>query len=230
MKLTKLEWDSGFFGYPVGSLILENESFDEHQFIQMTQEFRLVYVNSSDPIESSRLCYGDSKILFAKEPTDRLAEVDVVEAPVLSLSQMRDIGLQSGLYSRFRLDPHFKNNEFERLYEIWVERSMKKEIAYSTLTILEEDQPTGIVTLSEDNEGNSSIGLFAVSDGFRGKGIGGKLLRAADRMSFSKGNSSIRVATQGKNQAACAVYEHFGFRKHSQSYIYNYWNEAYTIQ
>ena len=229
MKLTKLEWDSDFFGYPVGSLNLGNEEFDEHQFIQMAAEFSLVYVNSLEPIESDLLCYGDTKILFAKEPADGLPEVDVVEAQMLNLTQMKVVGLQSGLYSRFSLDPHFKNNEFERLYEVWVERSMKKEIAYSTLTTLEEDQPTGILTLSEDNEGNSSIGLFAVSDGFRGKGIGGKLLRAADRMSFSKGNSSLRVATQGKNQAARAVYEHFGFRKHSQSYIYNYWNEAFTI-
>jgi dTDP-4-amino-4,6-dideoxy-D-galactose acyltransferase len=230
MKLTKLEWDSDFFGYPVGSLNLGNEAFDERHFIQMTQEFRLVYVNSSEPIESDGLCHGDTKIIFAKEPTDRFAEVDVVEAPMLNLPQMKAIGLQSGLYSRFSLDPQFKKNEFQRLYEVWVERSLKKEIAYITLTVVLKDQPSGMVTLSEDGEGNSSIGLFAVSDDFRGKGIGGKLLRAADRISHLKGSKMLKVATQGKNQTACAVYEHFGFKKLSQSYIYNYWNEAFTIQ
>ncbi|MBI1287192.1 MAG: GNAT family N-acetyltransferase [Flavobacteriales bacterium] len=230
MKVAKLEWDSNFFGYPVGIIKLESGPFDESDLKNLTSEMKLVYVTSQKEIDSDLLSCGDTKVVFGKEPVNREFPMEVVEAPVELMEEMKAIGLQSGVWSRFALDQNFKHSDFEKMYGIWVERSMKKEIAYRTLTVLIDEKPGGILTLGDDGNGVSAIGLFAVAEGHRGKGIGRKLLQAADAISFVRGDRELRVATQGKNSSACAVYEHFGFKRISETYIYNYWNEAFTVQ
>lgn len=230
MKVAKLEWDSNFFGYPVGILKLEGELFDERELKNLAGELKLVYVTGQKEIDSEQLSCGDTKVVFGKEPENREFPTEVVEAPVELMEEMKSIGLQSGIWSRFALDSNFKHSDFEKMYGIWVERSMKKEIAYRTLTVLIDGKPGGILTLGDDGNGVSAIGLFAVAEGHRGKGIGRKLLQAADAISFVRGDRELRVATQGKNSSACAVYEHFGFKRISETYIYNYWNEAFTVQ
>lgn len=230
MNLVKLDWDSNFFGYPVGIVKLDGERFDESKFKRLTQEVRLVYVTNQNEIKSESLCCGDTKVVFSKAPIDREFPTEVIDAPVELMDEMKSIGLQSGIWSRFALDPNFNHSDFERMYSIWVGRSMKKEIAYRTLTVLVDGGPGGILTLGDDGNGISSIGLFAVAEEQRGKGIGRKLLEAADAISFARGDRELRVATQGKNSSACAVYEHFGFQRISETYIYNYWNEAFTVQ
>lgn len=230
MKVANLEWDSSFFGYPVGMIKLESGPFDENDLKNLAGEMKLVYVISQKRIDSDLLSCGDTKVVFSKAPANREFPTEVVEAPVELMEEMKSIGLQSGIWSRFALDPNFKHSDFEKMYCIWVERSIKKEIAYRTLTVLTDGKPGGILTLGDDGDGVSSIGLFAVAEEHRGKGIGRKLLQAADAISFVRGDLELRVATQGKNSSACAVYEHFGFKRISETHIYNYWNEAFTVQ
>ncbi len=230
MKIESLKWDSEFFGYPVGILNLGAFDMDEQQLLVDSKRFKLVYVTSNNPQGSSLLSCGDSKKVFAKLPTDQGIDASVVEMPIEKMDDAVRIGLQSGLWSRFALDPGFCSNEFERLYRTWVERSVTHEIAYKTLTVMEEGEPTGILTLSGKADHESSIGLFSVDSEYRGKGIGKSLLKAADTLSFKRGDSRLTVATQGKNSAACEVYQRFGFELISETYIYNYWNEAFTVQ
>jgi dTDP-4-amino-4,6-dideoxy-D-galactose acyltransferase len=228
MTIKTLEWDSNLFGYPVGLLAMGAGVVDEQRLQLEAQQYKLVYVTSSSPQEASILSCGDSKKVFGKTPKHHGIETEVVEIPENRMNQAINLGLQSGVYSRFTLDRHFNNQEFEKLYTIWVQRSIRKEIAYKTLTVLMDGQLAGIITLGEAAELESSIGLFAVDLEFRGQGIGTKLLKAAESLSFDRGEKRLTVATQGKNQAACEAYQKFGFELISETYIYNYWNGEST--
>ena len=230
MILEEMKWDSDFFGYPVAKLNTDQESFDEERLAKQSSSYRLVYVTSPTPITDHRLVCGDTKVVFSKKPMDHGPTSNVVEVLDAQMAEAKEIGRQSGAWSRFALDKRFNTEAFGRLYDTWVERSVRKEIAFKTLTILQDSTMAGLITLAEDNPSTSSIGLFAVADGFRGKGIGKQLLKAADTISFKRGYTQLNVATQGKNQVAREVYQRFGFEITSETYIYNYWNEAFAIQ
>ena len=230
MKIIPLAWDSDLFGYPVGLLALGDEPLDEQKLQEAAQQYKLVYVTSNSRQNASVLSFGDSKKVFAKRPMNHGIDLEVVEISNDKITQATKLGFQSGLWSRFTLDKKFNNQEFEKLYTKWVERSIQKEIAYKILTVLKEDELGGIITLGEVTESESSIGLFAVNSEYRGQGIGRKLLETADSVSFDRGDKLLTVATQGKNKSACEVYQRFGFEPVSETYIYNYWNEAFNVR
>ncbi len=229
MFITKLDWDSDFFGYKVG-LLNSGGQFDESSLKDLTDPFRLVYITSPTPIRSPELTCGDSKQVYGKKPMHHGTNSIISEARIDQLEQLSLIGLQSGVWSRFALDGNFINGEFNKLYSKWVERSVRQEIAYEALTCIEEGQPVGLITLRNNGEDSSSIGLFAVLDTQRGKGIGKQLLQAVDTISFERGDAQLTVSTQGKNNLAREVYTRFGFEMISETYVYNYWNESYEIQ
>ena len=229
MNITQLPWDSELFGYPVGILKLNGEDFSQNEFVAESNGFRLVYVTNSKSMNAPLLSCGDSRLVFSKTPENQGRDVKVVSASTEHGSVMKELGLQSGLWSRFALDPLLRKGEFNLLYEKWVERSLLKEIAYETLTVMIDSQPGGLITLAEEGTG-TSIGLFAVAKENRGQGIGKLLLEAAETISFSRGDGQLSVATQGKNKDACEVYRRHGFEVKSETYIYNYWNEAFSVQ
>ena len=47
MRLEKLEWDSNFFNYNIGRIIInENQTLDIPEFLSNSKEFKLVYIFS----------------------------------------------------------------------------------------------------------------------------------------------------------------------------------------
>ena len=225
-----LDWDTEFFGYPVGRLTTGDMEVNEDQLVSLSEQFKLVYVVSNKPQTTELLLAGDSKIIFQKTPERHDISPTVVTAKKEAIEEFKRIGRQSGIWSRFAIDEGFQNQEFERLYDRWVTGSIENEIAFANLTVLDAQQPTGLITVAEVDADNATIGLFAVSEKHRGKGIGTRLLQAVDTICADKGYRSLTVATQGKNTGAQMVYERFGFRPLNVTYIYNYWNEAYTVQ
>lgn len=230
MNLVKLDWDTEFFGYPVSMIKTDGHSFDPGRLLKITKNFKLVYIQSADPLLNPYLTQGDRKVVFSKKPKPQAIQAGVRVAQVDHMESLVQIGLESGVWSRFSLDPKFTSSEFHRLYSAWVKRSVVGEIAYTSLTVLEDGKPAGLITLGDDGPGRSSIGLFAVADGHRGKGIGKRLLLAAENLSALRHDAELTVATQGKNETACAVYQQSGFQTISETYIYHYWNEAFNIQ
>jgi dTDP-4-amino-4,6-dideoxy-D-galactose acyltransferase len=230
ISVERLDWDTEFFGYPVGRISIGNELLEDADLKEASSEFKLVFIVADKPLETKLLSAGDSKVVFAKTPEAHDLDDRVVLAEMSAIEEYKYIGRQSGIWSRFVTDPQFKNKEFERLYDAWVARSIENQIAFANFTILDSGKPTGLITIGETKPDTATIGLFAVSENHRGKGIGTQLLRAADWKCAELGYKYLTVATQGKNLGAQKVYQRFGFRPLNVTYIYNYWNEAHTIQ
>ncbi len=76
------------------------------------------------------------------------------------------LSIAAGVQSRFCVDPRFPRDKFELLYRIWIERSVRRELADAVLVVRESRAPSagllGMVTVSAAQSGGS-IGLIAVA-------------------------------------------------------------------
>jgi GNAT superfamily N-acetyltransferase len=145
---------------------------------------------------------------------------------------LRNLAIASGQFSRFKVDPKFPNEGFEGMFDAWItnsaNRSLADEVFLAYDTTADSSAPeVGFITLKK--RGNTvNIGLLAVSDQHRRRGIAKALLSRAvlwalEVLGSSSPDATMNVVTQGANQPACACYEHFGFGKDTMQEVYHVW-------
>jgi len=234
-SLEILEWDSSFFGYKVGkSTAREISPFLMNNLVEQAgrQGVRLLYVfmNANDYVsQGSAHAVGgklvDNKVTFNLQIKDREFGNDghigefMHDYPSDKLIQL---ALQSGLYSRYKIDRNFKKNEFEKLYTEWIVNSVNKKLADYTLVYRDRGEELGFVTLKL-NDKYGQIGLIAVDKSHRGKSIGKKLIFAGINLVKSKGIKNLQVPTQKSNTGACRFYLNIGFEEIETESIYHIW-------
>lgn len=235
-QLEKVTWDTDFFGYSIGRIRAEKLDLPQlNGLIKRAgdEDYRLVYLfaNPNDEVSNNaaQQCGAtlvDQKITFR---TRILNQDDVLEdqhiidyaAPIPS-NKLVELSLQSGIYSRYRTDPNFKNNEFEKLYLAWIQNSVNKKIASHTFVYMEDNEELGVVTAKVQPE-LAQIGIIAVDEHTRGKSIGSKLMKHLMAV-LKKGKVPLLdVATQINNTNACNFYKKLGFHQHALENIYHIW-------
>ncbi|HEV2614862.1 MAG TPA: GNAT family N-acetyltransferase [Gammaproteobacteria bacterium] len=132
------------------------------------------------------------------------------------------LAYESGLYSRFRADPNLTEQQFKIIYKTWMTNSVNHSIADDVLTLSENDQLLGMVTVGEKN-GRGDIGLLAVSELARGKNIGTRLVKAAQYYFIQKNYSQSQVVTQQTNIPACKLYEKCGYHVEKTECFFHMW-------
>ncbi|MDY0076528.1 MAG: GNAT family N-acetyltransferase [Bacteroidales bacterium] len=225
--IEKLNWDSEFFGYPVGKHYVETpESFDEEAFVKAASAYKLVYIFAEKPLNYSRFALpADVKLTFQKLLKSQIPEtqLQLFKSDLHDYADLQKLAFQSGEYSRFRTDLNFDPKDFYRMYEIWIRKSLDSE---QSVVLLEEvdDQLAGFVTFDFNDSERATIGLIAVDSQVRGEGIGRKLMAQAEFAAFKAGKKQLRVATQQKNRLAKSFYKKLGYTLVDQIIIYHYWN------
>jgi len=236
MRYQILDWDSNFFGIRVGRIIqshLETKELSEILSELQKHQVRLAYWPSDRKIEvdlATKLggFLADRKTTFAMDfrsvDFDKIISTDIVEPYTVSMSMadLEGLAIQSGEYSRFAIDPNLPNDKFVSLYKIWVNRSVRKEIASEVLLIRDCDQIVGMITLGEKNA-RGDIGLIAVDGNYRSNKHGEKLVRAAQRWFAAHGYEYGQVVTQGQNTPACNLYKKCGYSVEQVEYFYHFW-------
>jgi len=192
--------------------------------IKASSPFRLNYIFSAIALPHLQAHLVDRKETYGLElgrPCEVGIEVDVFDGKQPEL--IYQLGLSSGKYSRFATDPHFTTGEFEKLYRIWVEKSLNGQIADFILTAKVDGQVAGMVTLRKVNHNETNIGLIAVHQKCQGRGVGKALMHAAFNKAILAGATSLTVDTQGLNEAACALYKACEMRLLHTVYVYHLW-------
>ncbi|CAN5805591.1 dTDP-4-amino-4,6-dideoxy-D-galactose acyltransferase [soil metagenome] len=235
-SLEILEWDSSFFGYPVAKITASAITAGELKLLIATakqRELKLIYIftNPSDVIaaDAAKACSAklvDQKITFHRKiEALNIPETDThikeFESAIPS-EQLINLSMQSGLYSRYKIDTNFKKREFERMYLAWIENSVNKKIADHTFVYEENGKELGFVTLKARNN-HGQIGLIAVDEKSRGKAIGKKLITAVVNCLAEKKIPELDVATQVDNEDACNFYKKTGFSESKAENIYHIW-------
>lgn len=226
-----LTWDSGFFGYKVGKIIDFFTDIEEIISFAKKENYRLLYAFISENNDFLAKKYTtnkgvlvDEKITFLQNiPTIKIENdlTSTYESEIID-EKLLQIGLQSGIYSRFNVDKNFKNKEFERLYRIWIKNSVQKLIAEKVIIQKIDNNIVGLLTLGIKNN-KADIGILAVDENFRGKKIGKNLILRAFEESKKIGQKQIQVVTQKANENACNFYQKMGFEIEKTENIYHFW-------
>jgi dTDP-4-amino-4,6-dideoxy-D-galactose acyltransferase len=226
--IDRLDWDSECFGYEVGRLIIDNpENFNPEELPALTKGYSLVYIFSKEEITTrfKNFIAVDRKVLLKRETAHLAGDfINILSYRGSVTEQLLKLALQSGEFSRFKTDTSFRNNEFLKLYSVWIRNSVDRTIADDMFVFGEEDEIQGFISLA--NKGPvADIGLVAVDSAYRGLGIGTTLVRYAIDQAYSSGCSEIKVVTQFENKAAMSLYEKNGFTISDLTYIYHYRNK-----
>lgn len=233
MKIERLDWDSTFFNYNVGRIIVnENQSINLPEFLLDSKEYKLVYIFSKLSLHNELFKLVDEKVVLHKElssnncnlPSD-FYTISSFDKLIHNQQELEILALESGIYSRFNIDENFKSGEYNKLYLTWIALSIEKKIAFDIIIVTNKDDSiVGFVTLNKKSESLVDIGLVAVLDGFRGKGIAKSLMNYALKKSFELGYKEIQVVTQINNINAMKLYESVGFKIKEKTFVYHYWN------
>lgn len=237
LNVQRLAWDSEFFGFGVGRLIGSIESTVAlSRALQDANErgFRLVYgqCEHSD-IVSHQWCleiggrFVDAKRTYSLtlsdvSPTSRMSAVLADSSPC-SRRQLRSLAWQSAEFSRYRVDPDMPRGSWRRMYSAWVENSLNGKLADAVLVAHADENRKGpiigMITVSH----SGAIGLLAVAKRWRGRGIGRRLLQAAEYQCRLFGCTQLTVVTQGDNTPACQAYESVGYTLTEEQHIFHFW-------
>jgi dTDP-4-amino-4,6-dideoxy-D-galactose acyltransferase len=111
---------------------------------------------------------------------------------------------------RFHSDPGFPKDRADALYQRWIENSCG-DYADAVFVAEQEDRPAGYFTCHLDDGGIGRIGLVAVAESARRRGLATQLGAAAAHWFAERGAERIDVVTQAKNLAALRFYQALGF-------------------
>ena len=229
-----LPWDSELFGFPVARLrpeALAPSTIGPAVEALRGAGVRLAYATSpwgDATAEAAMAACGatrvDRKVTYRAALPALVPWPDGAErwtSPEAS-PELEDLALQSGHLSRFKVDPAVPRRVFEALYLAWIRRSVRGEIADAVLVTSDGDRLTGMVTLARKGD-VGTIGLIAVGDGQRGRGLGRMLMHASEAWCRREGLSTLEVVTQGDNRAACGLYEARGGVRVGDVSVHHLW-------
>lgn len=230
-KIQRLGWDSNFFGYEVGKLTIKEEDiFSFESFHEQASAFDLIYIFSNTKIHCPKFLLTDRKVILEKKngyntkEVSHSNEIRLFDPGLDSYDKLLDLGLQSGLYSRFRIDSNFSKEEYSKMYSLWTEKLLKDENS-QIWVINDNGNIMGFIGFTLVAKEFADIVLVGVDQNFRGMGYGKKLLnRVLIQISRSE-VEKIKVTTQLDNQAAMQLYQSQNFEISQITYIYHFWNK-----
>lgn len=135
---------------------------------------------------------------------------------------LESLALASGAYSRFRVDPQMPQSLFDLLYRTWIRKSVTGELAERVFVARVQGIECGMITVAEEGE-RGTIGLMAVAEEERCRGIGRALVCCARRHHLAMNRQIIQVVTQQSNKPACMFYENIGFGVERIEAEYHFW-------
>ena len=230
-----LTWDSNFFNIKVGRIKNNSGSV---QFENVLSELKILGIELSyystpsllNNLESTSDFYEfnlvDKKTTFIKKiekisTHNKFVSIYDLDYPE---DKLINLAIQSGIYSRFNIDKKIDQIKFEELYKEWMINSVNKKLAKEVLTYKTKGVIEGFVTLGE-KLGVADIGIIAVDEYSRGKGIGKILMSAAENWFANNHYNQIQVVTQGDNLPACKLYEATGYKIKKVEYFYHLWRK-----
>lgn len=232
MKLKSLSWDSTFFNLKVGELILDNAQ-EISSVIQ--DDLDLIYVKSFKKIslvlDHYTCSYTETKLIFERNIVKKNTGLDnnimSVYSSEIDRNGLYRLALESGKYSRFKLDPNFSERNFKDLFKAWIDNSLNGSFSDGFLVYKLSEKIVGFVTYHMHDD-YASIGLIAVDLEQQGTGVGSQLIRAVENQLLQEGITNLRIPTQLKNKEACNFYQKLGYSPLEKTEIKHYWRD--TIQ
>lgn len=242
--LRLLEWDTNFFGFPVARVVNSQARPAELREVvsqMQSRQIPLAYWFADQPSPESQaevLALGgalvDEKLTFVTslaEPQQQGSVHATVIEPFregMPLSDLKQLAVDSGVYSRFFVDPKFPRASARAMFEEWMLRSVNRAAADEVLVIRQGVDIVGMVTIGRAGD-RASIGLLAVAERCRGQQFGQALVNAAQNWSRDRAFTQMQVVTQRANVAAQRLYVKCGFELEKQEACYHIWSTPRVV-
>lgn len=235
-----LAWDTSHFGLRVGRLVVSSDNAPrlESQLKKARDEgYQLLYLVGPSQFTippSVAEEYGatlvDRKTTYRAQleclPSHLCKGVTLEEYPEGPASaELIELGMLAGRFSRFFTDARMPRPQAEHLYAVWVDESARRLLADCVIVARVSQAPAtlgGMITVSA-TRGLGTIGLLAVSEAFRGRGVGTALVHAAHDWMRARGAHVAEVVTQGANAAAHHLYTRCGYAIVDVRNVYHCW-------
>lgn len=238
--ITKLEFDSQFFGFPVAYItskyLTRSIVYRVNQFIQQNKIKLVEYLcNCHDDTsvriaEESGFHFTDIRFsLFIKpdvDPDTNLpAGICFGKAQEKDIPRLREMG--EGIYreSRYYFDGRFDEQKINEFYQNWIEKGVRGTFDDCCYSLFERDKPIGFCTMRLAPGHAARIGVFGMSKDWQGRGLGRLLLNNVIKSAREQGAKTIHVVTQGRNYYAQRLYQSAGFRTYGNELWYHKWIE-----
>lgn len=234
-----LEWDSRFFGRRIGRVQGRRLTVAGMPALEAwcrEQRLDCLYLLAdADHAETARLAadhhfqYVDARVTLETEmlpalgaateqPADDLVRLGVPgDLPVL-----RPLARRLHRDSRFFFDNHFDPALSERMFEVWLEKSFEKP-AGCVLVAEWQGRPAGYLACHLPQPDTGQMDLLGVDESAQGRGLGGRLIAAAQRWFAARSVRRVLVVTQGRNLRAQRLYQRAGFVTRSMELWYHRW-------
>ncbi|MFH0754728.1 MAG: GNAT family N-acetyltransferase [Candidatus Omnitrophota bacterium] len=237
--ITKLEWDSTFWGFPVAYLssrsLTENIMHRVDQVVKRDSLCLIEYLcnchdNRSVKIaEKNGFHFTDIRLSFEKK-LDKDMQCIVSEKVVFAKAKKKDIPvlkqISGDLYkdSRYFFDDNFERNKVKEFYQRWIERAVLGLFDDECFCLYDGALPIGFCSIKYNlSSRTAQIGLFGLAYQYQGRGLGRVLLSRVFSVLINKGISRVQVVTQGRNYAAQRLYQNAGFLTKASELWYHKW-------
>lgn len=233
----RLPWDSYHFGISIGRLLPSSLSAADLEKALRTADsatIRCLYWLSEEDESQLELAQQegfkkvDVRVQLGLDLDSRSHPADEVinirTAAESDLGPLRALASRSHRNTRFYTDGAFPAHRADALYAAWIERSFhdpSQQVFVCGLL----GEPTGYIASRVSGTDVGVIGLIAVEESSRGKGLGAALVRRAIRWFSDREVNRAEVTTQGNNQAAQRLYEGLGFETTTTSVWLHRWLE-----
>ena len=232
-----LEWDSAFFGLTIARANLNRldvqTAAQVMDWCQAKQVSCLYFLADGNHVETLRQAEKNgfylTDIRVTYEHSINMSEEWYAPGPKIRMAVPEDLpalrAMTDSSYrdSRFYYDGHFPQKACDRLYEIWIEKSLSG-YAQAVLVMGAPGQPEGFVTCDTLlTEAKGKIGLVGVSSSARGRGLGKILVLESLHWFAAQGMTTAEVVTQGRNIPAQRLYQKFGFLTKEVRFWYHRW-------
>ena len=180
---------------------------------------RPVLEDSGAMLVDTKLDYRAPARAAAAVAPERIGE----SANAADRAALEGLALESGRFSRFRLDPRIGETRWQELYRLWIRNSLAGRMADAVFVRRRDGAITGFVTVKREASNQARIGLIGVDAAERGAGVGTELVAAARQWAAGEKLKDLWVATQRANRGACQFYTSRGFTLTSETDIYHLW-------
>lgn len=229
-----LDYDTKLFGYKVANYFFDENNTKKDLDNLKSKKIKLLY-SFLDPASKKNLFAKKNNFLLVDEKITYKLNLEGFlfkknkDLKSISLKNKKitpeliELVLESGIYSRFKIDNGFTKGEYEKLYRDWLKKSVETDLCFEVLGLVKNNELIGFITLSEENLETANIGLIAISKKYQGKGFGNKLINFGIEKMKNLGYKNVLVSTQKQNVNACLFYEKNGFKKSKIINVYHYW-------
>lgn len=244
-----LTWDTQFFGKRIALIQTNYLTQERVQFVDAWAWENaidcLYFLANTDNPASIRLAedagfrFQSVRTWIERKLDDSLHAVTLPPAEGLTLRScrlddletLRPIARKSYTWTRFYSDPNFTQAQCEQLYDVWLTRSIHKEIADEVIVAEQNGEPVGYMTCKLPTSPESKDGvlmLLGVNEEKRGNKLGQRITVEALWWFARQGMAMASLATQGHNVAVMRFYERLGFITRSTQFWYHKWYHTHT--